>query len=682
MAYQKKSSIAVLFTTMCLLIMSMTTLAFSIVFLINRRNVSYKQIEHNMTENIDHLRDNVLARFAQWRILVQYTSLGVSSLMAQESVDIQSIQTLFKRTVDSQSDVWLLYCTNNLVWNEPGGYVVYHDGGRPAPGWNNTQRAWFKEAKANPGRIIYIEPYRAARNGKLTISIATNVYTDPGQDVGVISADVDIDFLADLLKKDTFMPEQSTYIVNTEGLFISHPDSSAVLTKNFFTDLNLEHYRENILASPSFSNIDKDIFIYSILIPEANWFLISTIPSSIVFSEVNTLMVRLIIIGGIILAFISVLCVIFTRKMLILPIREIECAAEGLANMDFSIQIQNYRHDEIGNMQHALIRIRDSLRGAMDELQEHLTKMTTNSNRLNTVIAESSDALGVINNNMETMQGKVSAQMGAVKATSDSAAEIFRSIDSLNQAVQTQAMHITKSSEAIEQMVLNIGSIRMVVINTGKTTDTLSRSSETGHRMLLKLSEVLKGIEEQSAALQTANKTISDIAGQTNILAMNAAIEAAHAGEAGKGFAVVAGEIRKLAELSGKESESISLEIKKMEQAIEQIGAVSKETVGTMDTIFTGIKAMDASFSTVNHAVDEQATGGSQILTALKTIQDMTLQVQEGTGVISRQSNSIQQELQKLAAISQEVTESVQEARAASENITSFLDNAKELALP
>jgi methyl-accepting chemotaxis protein len=361
--------------------------------------------------------------------------------------------------------------------------------------------------------------------------------------------------------------------------------------------------------------------------------------------------------------------------------REVKRAAAALAAMDFSVKIPENRNDEIGTIQRALIKIRDSLCKAMDDLTAHLSTVTANSKRLNPVIVESSDALGVITGNMDVMNSETDTQMKSVTQTSNAIEEIIKSIDSLDQAVHTQAAHIAESSAAIEQMVANIASIRSVVSGVTKTTDTLSKSSTSGHSMLIKLAEEISRIREQSATLQNANKTIADIAGQTNILAMNAAaIEAAHAGESGKGFAVVAGEIRKLAELSGKESNAISEDIKKIEQEIQRITEVSNETVRSMDRMFTEIKAMDDSFAQVNQAVEEQAAGGSQILIALKTIQDMTVQVRDGAGAIHRQSGSIHEEMSTLQRISQNGAARAHEVKTASGSIASFLENTKALA--
>ncbi|MDR1985533.1 MAG: methyl-accepting chemotaxis protein [Treponema sp.] len=367
-------------------------------------------------------------------------------------------------------------------------------------------------------------------------------------------------------------------------------------------------------------------------------------------------------------------------KSLIKPIKEVEHIADSLADLDFNVSIPRLREDELGVMQESLLRIRDSLKKAIDSFQGHLLNMTNNGKSLNTIINQSSEALDGINDSMHTVETKADSQLQSVKQTAGSVADMAGHIQSLNQAVQTQKDHITQSSAAIEAMVANVASIRTVAARAGETTAVLSASSESGHKLLSQLAEELAGIQTRSAALQNANQTIANIAAQTNILAMNAAIEAAHAGEAGKGFAVVAGEIRKLAELSSKESTAIYTEITAMEEAIDQIHAVSGETLNTMDRIFKEITAMNASFSIIRNAVEEQAAGGSQILEDLKVIQDITGQVRDGTEAIDQGSGVIHQEVASLQGISHEVTEWVHEVRLASLHIAEFMDKAKGLA--
>ncbi|MDR1398430.1 MAG: methyl-accepting chemotaxis protein [Treponema sp.] len=371
----------------------------------------------------------------------------------------------------------------------------------------------------------------------------------------------------------------------------------------------------------------------------------------------------------------------FVASSLITPIKEIEHVASSLATLNFDVVLSRLRTDELGAMQRALLLIRDNLHKAMDDSNhDHFAKMETTSKGLTSIVNQSSADLHVITSSMDSVQTQADSQLESVQQTAGSITDIIVHINSLDQAVKTQGSQIGESSTAIALMVENIASIRSVANQAGKTISILSSSSEAGHKFLQRLTSEVERIQSQSIALQDANRTIANIAAQTNILAMNAAIEAAHAGESGKGFAVVAGEIRKLAELSSQESTAITTEIKAMEVVIEQISQVSGETMTAMDRIFKEISAMNRSFGVLHKAVEEQSTGGSRILEGLKVIHEMTEQVRGRSGAIHQDSDLIHEAVRDLEALSHEVREQVQEMRLASRHIGESLDKAKEIA--
>ncbi|MCL2801101.1 MAG: methyl-accepting chemotaxis protein [Treponema sp.] len=505
---------------------------------------------------------------------------------------------------------------------------------------------------------------------------------DEGEAIGIVGPGINITgFINDLYSY--VYDDMPFYLFNSLFEITGAKDQSLVLEKKSLEDY-FEAVGVSIIDAAKGIKTNDTIQIFHInnveyavgKIPSLNWYIVAILPftpSMYLNSSMTTLFFAILLV-------LFLIFVIFNRFIFnaIKPLLEIEKVAGALAEMDFTTDIKNFRNDEIGNIQRALIKIRDSLKKGIDSLNDNIWKMSVNSKHLNDVIIESSDKLEVINGNMHAMKSETDIQMTSVTQTSDSVKEIVKFIDSLDSAVHTQASHINQSSSAIEQMVGNIASIRSIVENVSKATDVLSNSSASGQSMLLKLGEEIQSIKEQSATLQNANKSIAAIAANTNILAMNAAIEAAHAGESGKGFAVVASEIRKLAELSAKESDAISAEIRKIEQRIAHVTEFSGETVEAMDSMFTEIKEMDKSFTQVDNAVSKQAEGGAQILNALKHIKEMTVHVLNESEMIQTQSGTIYQEMETLQQISLNVTKRAGEVNEASGVISTLLENTKD----
>ncbi len=376
----------------------------------------------------------------------------------------------------------------------------------------------------------------------------------------------------------------------------------------------------------------------------------------------------------------SAVIAFFVSRSFIKPIAMAQKAAMTLAEMDLSINIESKRQDEIGEMIRALMKIRDNFAKNISNIEIRLNELSDLSKTLDTSMDESVSNMNIVFQGMDLVQTQSGKQSDSVEQSSQAVNVILDNITSLNSSIDAQAEHINQSSSAIEEMVGNIRSIRSVVNKANSTAHELNESSEQGQGKIILLQEKLKTVTALSASLLEANKIIDNIANQTNILAMNAAIEAAHAGEAGKGFAVVASEIRKLAESVSKESASISKEINEIQRAIEGIVQVSDEAAQSFNAIHDGIKDIDTTFTTVNYAVEEQDTGGKQILDALKGMQTATQEVQTGAEEMQQGSQSIIKDIVQLKDASGEVHSSVQNIRQASQEIETSLAKAKDVA--
>jgi len=335
------------------------------------------------------------------------------------------------------------------------------------------------------------------------------------------------------------------------------------------------------------------------------------------------------------IAVASLVSIIITRQI-VKPIAYMSHSFKEISEGDgnLAIQIDITSRDEIGDVAHSFNSFIEKLNFLMIEVKTAIIgtdkvkqNVLSSTEETTTAIEEISANLKSIENQIEILDSNISENVTTIE-------EVTQNISSMDDQIINQSAMVEQSTASITEMIASLNNVNKVAQNKKESTMVLSKVAHEGKDLIQETASKFQSVVSYISQIQEMATTINNIASQTNLLSMNAAIEAAHAGDAGKGFAVVAEEIRKLAESASVSSSSISQLIKNITDSVLETDKNVVSTKEAFEKIANEVSDTVNAFSEIEASVRELNTGGQQILESTSQINEITVSIKNGSNEI------------------------------------------------
>jgi len=676
-----KSVLGKRIVTLCLSLVLTISTILTVVTLININGISSRNL-HTTTE----LTMRSINQSIHSAILPALDLTATVAAIVPEVNSFEELERIITILLPTVTSVFEIYYGTVLSRFDGGGFVCATDWDpyKTDPQWDQIKRPWFITSMQNPDKMVITDPYEDSSTGATCVTIVSTV-KENGKVIGVVGTDVYLDVLTGIVVNEKITSDGNTFIIDASGLYLVHKNSSLIMSGNLFENeggflKNDFNTKKGFSSSNTYVNIVKGTYWAAMMMADFGWYIVSTGSTYELNQDFRNLLLVTIILS-IVMSLIAVFTSFRFSLYLTRPVVSLFSVLKAIAEGDLTQPIEAKGKDEIAVMSLLLKDTQEGIRQLITTIKKETTTLLDIGNALAGNMDKTTGAMNEITGNILDIESRINKQNTSVIETNATMEEVVSNINQLNGHIDHQGRFVSQASSSIEEMVANTRSVTDTLVRNSANVKILMESSEIGKAGLQGVAADIQEISRESEGLLEINSVMANIASQTNLLSMNAAIEAAHAGESGKGFAVVADEIRKLAENSSAQSKTIGVVLKKIKTSIDKISKSTENVLTGFEAIDTSVKTVSDQEGSIRNAMEEQAEGSRLTLEGVTKMKEITLKVQTDSSEMHSKAKDVIHESKNLENTTKEITMSISKMTSGAEQINDSVKHVNEICI-